>query len=462
MVTGAQRLGRALGGEPAADDENAFGHGRHASAKGRQRTAEGLGKASTLPGVMASLMAAVALAGGGDLESYVADGVLVQRAGSAYSLDRRAVRLSASQRRTLRLTPHRHVLRSRDTPGWRLVHRLAALRAARPGRLPRGEDATGRLRYTRDWMAGFWAGALWQAHDLTGRPVVRRWALRATADTDGYERMDSHDVGFIHTDTVVAAFDRLCPGNVRCRRWRATALRAADTLVGLVDGGTISTSRRRCRRCAPGERETIVDSAMNTQLLLWAWRQTGTERYREVALTHLRRLAELLVRPDGSTAQAAYIGDRVRIGTRQGLSADSTWSRGQAWAIYGYAAAAAEDPSLLATARALAGWWRDRLPGGGVPRWDFDARSGPRDVSAAVIAAAGLARLAELEPPDAGWRELARRLLGNAERRMARGMPLGRLRGQVYTYGGPRWDENAEFVFGIRYALEAHRRLGVP
>ena len=44
---------------------------------------------------------------------------------------------------------------------------------------------------------------------------------------------------------------------------------------------------------------------------------------------------------------------------------------------------------------------------------------------------------------------------------MSRGLPLGRLRGQVYSYGGERWDEDAEFVFGIRYALEAHRLLGV-
>ena len=56
---------------------------------------------------------------------------------------------------------------------------------------------------------------------------------------------------------------------------------------------------------------------------------------------------------------------------------------------------------------------------------------------------------------------LARALLRNAEHRMARGLPLGRLRGQVYTYGGARWDENAEFVFGIRYALEADRRLAL-
>jgi unsaturated chondroitin disaccharide hydrolase len=418
--------------------------------------------------VLASLMVAVALAGSGDLESYVAGPVLVQRAGRAYSLDRRAVRLTAEQRRMLRRTPHRQVLRSPDTRGWRLVHRLAALRAAAPpGALPRGEDSRGRLRYTRDWMAGFWAGALWQAHDLTRARITRRWAVRATADTSGYERMDSHDVGFIHSDSVVAAHDRLCPGHERCARWRASALRATDTLVELAGpAGTIVTSSRRCRRCAPGERETIIDSAMNAQLLVWAWRQTGIARYREVAATHLRRLAELLVRPDGSTAQAAYAGTRVRIGTRQGLRADSTWSRGQAWAIYGYAAAAAElaDPQLLATARALASWWHERLPGGGVPRWDFDAASGPRDVSAATIAAAGLARLAELEPPNAAaaWRLLGRRLLRNAERRMARGMPLGRLRGQVYTYGGSRWDENAEFVFGIRYALEAHRRLGVP
>ena len=401
---------------------------------------------------------------------------LTQNGRTRWSLNRRTVRLTRAQRRAVLHARRSDELRSPDTPAWRLVHRLAALRAAAPAhRLPRGEDAFGRLRYTRDWMAGFWAGALWQAADLTGRPLVRAWAVQATLDTSGFEQLDSHDVGFIHIDSLAAAFDRSCPGDPRCARWRAGALRAADTLIAMAAGnpaGTIPTSARPCGRCRAGESATIVDSAMNVQLLAWAWRQTGDEAYRAVARRHLQVLAALLVRPDGSTIQAVYTdaatGAPLRLATRQGLDAGSTWSRGQAWAIYGYAAAAEQlaDPELLTTARRLAEWWRLRDPAGRLPRWDFDASSGPTDASAATIAAAGLARLARLEDSagrlsDAlGWRTLARALLASAERRMAPGLPLGRLRGQVYSYGGERWDEDAEFVFGIRYALEAHRLLG--
>jgi hypothetical protein len=47
VTTGAQRLGRALGGEPAADDEDVLMHaedGRHRTGKRQQRTVEALGK----------------------------------------------------------------------------------------------------------------------------------------------------------------------------------------------------------------------------------------------------------------------------------------------------------------------------------------------------------------------------------------------------------------------------------
>ena len=234
--------------------------------------------------------------------------------------------------------------------------------------------------------------------------------------------------------------------------------------------GTIPTQARPCGRCRPGERATIIDSGMNVQLLAWAWQQTGDDAYRAVALRHLERLATLLIRPDGSTIQAVYT-DAVT-----GLPCAGRRPRGSARVRRGRAARPGRSTrtrqpprrsgsrELLDTARRAADWWRARDPAGRVPRWDFDARSGPRDASAATIAAAGLARLARPWSPSrrrCACVELARALLRNAEHRMARGLPLGRLRGQVYTYGGGRWDENAEFVFGIRYALEAHRRLGV-
>ena len=110
--------------------------------------------------------------------------------------------------------------------------------------------------------------------------------------------------------------------------------------------------------------------------------------------------------------------------------------------------------------------WARSVRAGQLPRWDLDARSGPHDASAGAIAAAGAARLAQLrcggsDPCAAGrpHRRLARRLLGPVLDRVERIAPLGRLAGQVYVRGGPRWDENAEFMFGIDFALEAAARL---
>ena len=97
--------------------------------------------------------------------------------------------------------------------------------------------------------------------------------------------------------------------------------------------------------------------------------------------------------------------------TAQGYSDTSTWARGQAWAILGYAQTYmwTKDPVFLSTARGLADFFVLRLEtspacvevekdgrkvGRYVPLWDFDApvdeKDPLRDSSAATIAANGM------------------------------------------------------------------------
>lgn len=366
-----------------------------------------------------------------------------------------------------------------------LLQRLAWMHTRTPrGRQPIGTGLDRRLRFSRSWTRGFWPGSLWQAFDLTGAPMFKRWARQATRDNLGAERADTHDLGFMYELSSAAAYDRLCATSATsrdCKDFRRSALTAANSLLRLAAtnaaAGTIPTrAATPCKGCGgSGEADTIVDSVMNLPLLYWASRVTGDARYRDVAARHLQIVADRMVRSDGSTWSSLHDrrsdGAFIRYDTHQGVRADSTWARGQAWAIRGFAEAASalRDPALLETALRTARYVMSRLPRPAVPLYDYDAPpSAPRDVSAGTITAAGMLRLAAAceqlaatcDPAPADTRRYARQLLAASLARIGRRPPLGLLGHQVYGYGGnASWDDDAELTFGINYALEA---LGTP
>ena len=94
-------------------------------------------------------------------------------------------------------------------------------------------------------------------------------------------------------------------------------------------------------------------------------------------------------------------GEFLRHSTHQGYRGDSTWSRGLAWALYGFGSVYqhTKDERFLQTAEACADFYMANTGDSGVPPWDYDApepsRSQP-DSSAAAIAASGLWQLSEI------------------------------------------------------------------
>jgi len=365
-----------------------------------------------------------------------------------------------------------------------LFHRLAELHARVPAKqYPTGASVLDRLYYDPGWTSGFYAGALWEAAALEpAGGMFARWALSETIEHFGFERAPTHDVGFMYEQSSLRGYEMLCGHGGSgtesvCARLRSSVVSAADELLELAGtnpvAGTIPTDP------TSPEAETIVDSMMNIAILPWATALTGNPAYSRLARHQATVVARVLVRKDGSTAQSANFdrtsGRLISVTTHQGLSNSSTWARGEGWALYGFAVIAGElrSRTFLRVAERVAAYVASHLPAGGVPRWDYDAPAGaPVDVSAGVIAAAGLLHLAaacrQLDgasacaAPGARWTALARRMLAAAvDGYASKRPPLGLLRSQIEDerWGGGCWCNHGELIYGLSYALEALKLL---
>lgn len=270
-----------------------------------------------------------------------------------------------------------------------------------------------------NWFCGFWVGLLVAAHLWTRDErylaiAEERMRLVAQRAEDG----NTHDIGFIFISSAVPLFHVTAAA-----RHRDIALKAAERLRSrlvvtprgayIASWGPMSDPRGRC--------SSAIDTMANIPLLFWAAEAAGDASFSMAGAAHAE-MTRNLVRPDHSTFHAAQYdlatGARVRGYTFQGWRDDSLWARGQAWAIYGYAATAAATgrSAYLDLAEALAERFFERLGSAPVPPYDFDdpdpAR--PLDSAAAAIVASGLLDLAALHPdPGRGalWRERAVTLL---------------------------------------------------
>ena len=137
-------------------------------------------------------------------------------------------------------------------------------------------------------------------------------------------------------------------------------------------------------------------------LLFYVSHLTSNRTLSEIATAHALKTLESHIRADNSTCHVVDFEPatgclRAQL-TNQGFSDTSCWSRGQAWAIVGFAQAYhwTRDTRFLTASHNLAEYFMSQLPADGVPFWDFNApRPGPRDTSAGLIATYGLLLLHE-------------------------------------------------------------------
>lgn len=251
------------------------------------------------------------------------------------------------------------------------------------------------------WTNGFFGGMLWQLYYATGKQKYLEKALQVEEKLDralyDYENLD-HDVGFIWMHTAVANYR--ITGN---HKSFVRGLHAANILAGRFN-------MRGNYLCAwNGDRPgwMIVDCLMNLSILYWAAKETKDPRFSIIAQKHADTVLEKILRQDGSCNHIAILnpmtGELEALPAGQGYAEGSAWSRGQAWAIYGFAISyvhTKERKYLDAAKRVAHFFLANAALTGYLPLCDFRAPEAPvyYDSTAGACAACGLLEIAKYVP----------------------------------------------------------------
>ncbi|MBU1335938.1 MAG: glycoside hydrolase family 88 protein [Alphaproteobacteria bacterium] len=256
-----------------------------------------------------------------------------------------------------------------------------------------------KWRFTPDgvWTGGFWAGLLWLAYEHDGD---KNSLARAIHFTDRLllraDDTNNHDLGFMFVPSAIKGWQ--LQGN---EEYRLAAMRAARALAGQYNQSAGFIPGWGFFGGEDWSGNVLVDTLMNLPLIVWAVQQGGDPALLEVVRGHTDKNLRHVMRTDGSVYHmfrfSPETGAPIAGDTYQGHGPETTWSRGQAWAIGGLAMLAQMLPDLeyLAASERAAAYFLKHLPDDNVPPWDFQAPAylPYKDASAGAIAAFGLIKL---------------------------------------------------------------------
>lgn len=155
----------------------------------------------------------------------------------------------------------------------------------------------------------------------------------------------------------------------------------------------------------------LLDDTTFLPILALSAKNGGNALHWSTVESHFEKVFTYMVRPDGSTAQIGGFefsnyndpGSAVWVANygHQGISGDSTWSRGQGWFVNGGALLykEMETPGLLDKVLAAIDYHIENAPPDGIPYWDYDGAAYTatwdlvRDTSAAALLTSGMFEL---------------------------------------------------------------------
>ena len=253
-----------------------------------------------------------------------------------------------------------------------------------------------------NWTCGFWAGVLWMDYAYTKDKNMKREAVNYTmplaclATGKPYD----HDLGFL----VFLSYEKAYRATGE-QKYKDVIIDTARKLAKLFNpkvGTILSWPREAVGKGRYQPYNTIIDNMINLEMLFWAANNGGGTDLRDIAVRHADTTMKNHFRPDFTCYHVAVYdtltGKFIKGKTNQGCADNSIWSRGQAWAVYGYTMCyrMTKDERYLDFARKVTDAYLKLLPGDYVPYWDFCDPSipkAPRDASAAAAVASGLLEL---------------------------------------------------------------------
>ncbi len=286
-------------------------------------------------------------------------------------------------------------------------------------RYPRTVDSTGKTSYVpiSDWTGGFWPGILWYMFEITHDSSWEKQAVKWTESLEKNQfNTQHHDLGFMMYCSYGNAY-RLTKNEA----YKKILIQSAQSLASRFNPKVGCIKSWNSRLSWDGHTlwnyPVIIDNMMNLELLFFASKVTGDSSFRKIAIKHAEVTMKNHFRSDFSSYHVVnydtLTGKVLNRQTCQGFADNSTWARGQAWAIYGYTMMYREtrDKRFLQQARKLADFYinNPRLPKDKVPYWDFNVDEKgyipdwnyaarklsyiPRDASSAAIVASALFEL---------------------------------------------------------------------
>ncbi len=290
-------------------------------------------------------------------------------------------------------------------------------------RYPRTISKNGNIVTTKlnDWTEGFFPGSLWYIYENNKQKELEKIALKWTVPMEKIQYITSHhDVGFLMYCSYGNAY-RLTQNP----QYKDILFQSAKSLATRFDTITKCIKSWDYRESWDGKHKwyypVIIDNMMNLELLYFAAEVTGEKRLAEIATKHALTTAKNHFRKDFSSYHVVNYhpktGEVLFRGTCQGFADNSTWARGQAWAIYGFTMTYrfTKRKEFLTLAKNLSNYWlkNSNMPADGIPYWDFNAGTKnytpaewaikrpapaiqPRDASAAAVTCSAFLELYEI------------------------------------------------------------------